>query len=381
LPKQVTGSEPEAKRIVQAKVTSTPLATLEVWAEGIDLPDLRKRWREYAEKWVGTMPAAEARENLWQLIKEDFELWFDLDPDIYYDPELEQAAAKFASAFVVSLSEAVPELASDLAPAVAQPEEAEEEEGAEAQKGEEEEQVTPPEELLGEVEPEPVPEELQEWSEIPEEQLQPAPDAEIVFPEEEEEPFPLEDEEIEVPPESEPPPAEEEPPQPEPEPTEEPTPEQPTEPAGQQVVATGTFTNCDQCGVPDWKAEDNTMQLTFNTAGGPVSGGGTVKLTGPPNMYPDVCPAEKRYKYSLTVTIDQSSSTYSPDTKTFSGTFTLEEILTTYVLEPDPDTLETVCIEKVTTDTEPRTWSATLQDGIVEGVGYGWAFELTVQGQ
>jgi len=162
-------------------------------------------------------------------------------------------------------------------------------------------------------------------------------------------------------------PAAEETETPAPEPTEAPPPE-PTQtpaPPGAQVTARGGF-DID----PDYfTVTENTMTLTFNSGGGPVSGDSRLHYEG------SACPDTTDW-WDETAHFE---GTYFADSGTFTGTATWTYANSLWYLEGEGN--EKACVEKHTGDTVTVDWNGTFDSGVVTGYLGTREFQLTVQGQ
>ena len=144
-------------------------------------------------------------------------------------------------------------------------------------------------------------------------------------------------------------------------PTEAPPTETPA-PPGQQVTASGGF-DVD----PDYfSIAENTMTLTFNASGGPVSGDSRLHYEG------SGCPDTTDW-WDETAHFE---GTYSAQSRTFTGTATWTYENSLWSLEGDPAT----CVEKHTGDSVTIDWSATFEAGVVTGYLSTREFRLAVGG-
>jgi hypothetical protein len=165
-------------------------------------------------------------------------------------------------------------------------------------------------------------------------------------------------------------------PEPSPSPSAPPSPAQMPTPSptaeGREVTAVGQYLRPEAEG---YVALTNTMELTFNTGGGSVKGEGHKDIQTPDD---DGCGTGMIY-----ATFNYEG-TYSPDTKTFSGTLKIEaggySMLEYCDLVGDEWLCE--CESVPWGDSFSGDWQATLEDGVVKGSQTVEVdtFELTVQG-
>jgi len=155
-----------------------------------------------------------------------------------------------------------------------------------------------------------------------------------------------------------------------PEPTETPAAEETPTAEAQQVTTVGQFAYYVK---PECAIEQNTMTLTFNTSGGEVTGEGDAAESCPP---PEGCPGTGDVSFHW-----QFRGTYSPDSKTFSGTFDEQDEVPSHTFSTQGD--EKVCtFDGLVTRDYTGTWQATLEDGVVSGSHDGVGplkFNLSVQ--
>ena len=284
-------------------------------SEGLPLKE--KQWQDYAKSLLKEyeMSPSEAQPLVETRIKSDVLKEFaDLS---------EEEADAFAKIFVREVAKAVPELADEAAPAVAEPEEPEEPE-------------------------EPAPEEPAE------------PEAEDPAEPEAEEPAE---------------PEAEEPAEPEAEEPAEPEAEEPA-PEGQDVTATGFYVNVDAFLAPGEAVVGNTITLRFNTGGGTVTGDGRLDWTTPASAQ---CPGGTRY-----FTCKYDGGTYDPESKKLSGACSSKAGHQRYSAVSVDDNggwhweCESVSHGPVGGSIE---WEATWEDGTIEG-SHGptsYQLKLTVQ--
>jgi hypothetical protein len=149
-------------------------------------------------------------------------------------------------------------------------------------------------------------------------------------------------------------------PSPSPSPSPQPTPS--PSPEGGQVTAVGVYTGDP---LSDFVYVENKVTLVFDTRGGPIiSGEGHFRWEDPDAP----CPHWRDYTYHYT-------GNYSPESKTFSGTWENEWVQMGYKWNVSDGCVE----EFLTSGTDSGSWKAMLEDGVVRATA-GRRFELTVQG-
>jgi len=147
---------------------------------------------------------------------------------------------------------------------------------------------------------------------------------------------------------------------------------------GREVTAVGQYVenigSYDPASTPGAVVLRNTMTLTFNTAGGPVSGEGYTEVEAP------AVDEECKGKTNIQSLAASYEGAYDPDLKKFGGVrhYDLEFLRHNSVFDEAAGVR--VCEIHDLSGSFSTAWIAWLEDGVVTGWDEsGWTFELTVQ--